>query len=152
MRGLLLLCGAMLSGCTYGAVGRWEILAVNIGEDSVADAGFLDLIGLEADRIYETNIVLLRYAWDPVSGEFVPDATPDISSVSTNAEQLVKGETTLNMDFPLADGTTAATAMSILARTSDEMVLEDTAFAEGAGMTWLLSRSGELSADEDTGG
>lgn len=144
-----LLCMALLTGCSTGAVGRWEILSVNIGDVSVADAGFVDITGLEADRLYEDDVVLLRYAWRPSDETFIPDPTPDIISASTNPEDLVEGEDSLKLDYPLANGGGLSTALSVLARTSAEMVLEDPDFDSGKGMTWLLSRSGTLSEDSD---
>ena len=118
----------MLVGCGFNAVGRWEILAVNIGESSVADAGFVDMAGLEANRIYEPNAVLLRYSFQPVDGTFVPDPTPEVSEASTNAEQLLDGEATFNYDFPMADGSTVPATMSVLAHSGGQMVLEDVDF------------------------
>ncbi|MFT5682590.1 MAG: hypothetical protein ACI8RZ_003512 [Myxococcota bacterium] len=59
-----------------------------------------------------------------------------------SAEELVDGEDTLKLDFPLANGDGLSTSLSSL---------EDTAFDDGVGMTWLLSRSGALAEDSGSG-
>ena len=134
-----------LAGCSGSVAGRWEILTISAGDEQVEDAGFVDLSGLEADRIGEPHVALLRYMLDVADGSLVPDPTPDTIAVATNVEDLRTAESTLSLAYPTT--TTDLTLPAVLSVTevaAGQMLLEDPDFNDGVGMRWLLSRSDAL--------
>jgi hypothetical protein len=137
---LLPLCTLLLTGCGYDLIGRWELTSLTVGEETIDDAGFLDLAEGSAARVFEPNVYLVRYRLND-TGALVPDPSPEVrqASIDLDAVRDDDPDAALRLDFPGLTGD-FTTALKITERTPGQLLLDDPDFAGGAGMIWYLER------------
>jgi hypothetical protein len=120
-----------LTACGWDLAGRWNVDRVTVGDESVTDAGFLDL-GSNNNHDYVPAHFLLAYWYDVAAGEFVPDPTPEPIDVMTGAEALRDAEDpVLELPFPIADDLTEPTFLPFPHQGGRSRLLEDPDFSGG---------------------
>lgn len=139
---LALLAAAALPGCGYDLLGTWQIAELSVGDQAVADAGFLVINNNGEVSSGTPSVVLLRHWYDLDAGAFVPDPTPDVAEVSTDFLAWEAGEeAALGVDFPVGPGPEDVVEVRI--PTDDprggEMLMVADDFVGGE-MTWRLVR------------
>ena len=124
----------LLAGCTSYS-GLWDLSRLTIGDESVDDAGFIEM------NENGGSVMLWRYRYDAVAAEFIPDPDPTVYSISVDPDQL-KGKDGFLQAYLIIDnatGDSAGTTLTVAEDRGQVLVLDDPAFLE-RGMTWELSR------------
>ena len=131
---------ALLIGCGYDLIGRWELTALTVGDETINDAGFLDLAEGSAARAFDPNVYLSRYRVD-TDGALVPDASPAVRSarVDLDAVREDSDSARVTLDFP-GTGADVPASLRIVEKTPGQLLLQDPDFLGGLGMEWYLER------------